>query len=239
MPRRKFTYIKLDDHLAENERLEGYSLGVSLLAEATFARALSYCHRNQTDGRITAKKWARIGNARGRRVLVECGLVRAEPGCYVVPHYLEVYPTRQRAEEISERRAKAARTRWDGVQSAEQSAEQLAMQSAPPGAVQPAYNGRYNMQGKVEERSHLQVGSLPTGGSAGAPPRGKRGTAQAPNATEICTRCGRTGHSPTNCPTGSNRPGDQTAGLAAARAALAEHGLTPPDPEPEDPEIPF
>lgn len=110
------TYIRLADDLPENPKI--VSAGES--AEILYIRALAYCSRNLTDGRVPKAIVPRLVTSTSRRrakALVENKLWEDHGAYYLIPDYLE--HQRSRSEIEAQREAKRQAGRKGGIKSGE------------------------------------------------------------------------------------------------------------------------
>jgi hypothetical protein len=160
----------MDVMFHRDDKWDGCRLGTQLVAEATFTRALSYCYEALTDGHIGASRWERIGNAIGRRTLIEREFVRVTEDGVEIPSYLEYYPSRAQIEELSKKRSEAGRRGGQAKQSAKQVAKQVA--SGPAKQVARALLNEEEVEVEKEEES-LSSPSVVTGTVVGRPGRNR------------------------------------------------------------------
>jgi hypothetical protein len=83
------TWVKLDDHFDEHEKV----VGLSEAAFRAFVEGLCYCSRNLTDGRIPAAKLKRLTRTRTAGELVDAGLWHPNGDGVRVHDYLEFQPS--------------------------------------------------------------------------------------------------------------------------------------------------
>lgn len=113
MARPNWEYIRIDVLLMEHPKVEG-------LSDKAFRALIDlwcYCGRNRSDGIVTGPRWKQVA-PRVRAELVTAGL--AEPigigGGAVMHDFLHYNRSREQIDELSEKRAdaarKAANARW-------------------------------------------------------------------------------------------------------------------------------
>jgi hypothetical protein len=178
MPRPDFTYVKIDDHLAESRKLSGKTLAEKEQCGGALAFVLGFCRRQLNDGLLTRSEWRKVVSAQGRRLLIDCRFAEEVPEGIYIRHYLDYYPSRADVEELSEKRRKAGskggRIRQLAKQVATPGAKQVAKQVATPGAKQVA-KALLNPESDTEAETDLSSvpaspaeveGGSPTGKSA-------------------------------------------------------------------------
>src|SRR5262245_52692074 len=99
MARRPF--VRLADDISADSDLDGLRQTQKCVAIGTFASVLGYCHRERTDGLVSARQWAKLGSLEGRRLLLRLGWVQANGSGYVVPNYLRWQQSRAESEAAS------------------------------------------------------------------------------------------------------------------------------------------
>lgn len=99
------TWVKLDDGFWAHPKVDG----TSLAAVGLFARSLSYCGAQLTDGSITPEAAAYMAHGKRPliRELVARGLWEELDEGYRIPDFLDFNPSREKVEE--ERRKAAER----------------------------------------------------------------------------------------------------------------------------------
>lgn len=97
------TWTKLDDGFYDNPKVEA----VGNEAAGAYARMLSYCGRQLTDGRVPDAKARYITKPSVLKRLVDHGFIERNGKGWVIPDYLEFNPSRKKVEQ--ERAAAAKR----------------------------------------------------------------------------------------------------------------------------------
>jgi hypothetical protein len=246
MPRPNFTFIKIDDHLAENRHLFDRSKADKERVCGALGMAVGYCHRQLNDGFIEQSEWQKIVTSTGRRLLVSCQFAEEVPGGVQIRHYLDYYPSRAQVQETSEKARKAAHTRWHG--DADRNADRTAVRNADRiagriGSGDAVRSADRNADRNAESESEKEFPPTPrqsalpsaSGGAPGSARSAGRASRSEPTpragdrpppARELCRRCGGD-HDTRSCPTladagdGSQATGPDVLERGAQRAREA------------------
>ena len=108
-------WIKIDDAFPDHPKIvKGGPLALALQM-----RALCYCSRHLTNGRIPSKAFDALAHGLGTRTpyswgnaMVAAGLMRRRRGGYEVNDYLKYNPSRAEVLALREQRKTAAKSRW-------------------------------------------------------------------------------------------------------------------------------
>lgn len=106
------TWAKLDDGFWVNPKV----VTAGNAAAGAFARMLSYCGNQDTDGHIPTDIARFIGTPKQLRELSEAGLIEQTPNGWLIPDYLEFNPSR--AEVEAKRKARSEAGKRGGKRSA-------------------------------------------------------------------------------------------------------------------------
>lgn len=91
---RGLTWTKLDDGFWSNPKVTQ----VGLAGAGAYARCLSYCGDQETDGKVPADIARYIGTPAVFKRLVDAGLMRRNGSGFVIPDYLDFNPSRETLE---------------------------------------------------------------------------------------------------------------------------------------------
>ncbi len=105
------SWVKLDDKFWANEKVQK----IGNEAAGAFARMLSYCGDQLTNGRVTAETARYIARPKVIDQLAEFGFIVARGEDWTIPDYLEFNPTRD--EVVAMRKARSEAGRRGGMKS--------------------------------------------------------------------------------------------------------------------------
>lgn len=249
MVRPNWNYIRVDNELPDDDKLDGLSPHDHQAVIGCLVIAWAFCDRQRTDGFINRARWSKTGTPGARRLVVSRGFAVPVDGGVQMHNYAgEDGHQRSRAEieELSAKRKKAGAA--GGHKKAENRSKALALASDPPLA-----NATHTVLAEAEAGSSDNTATLPGAGRRAAPverrPPASRAADRPPSAAEICSRCGGR-HDTGDCPVRGPAPGHQRRTNATtvparivvppevaergARAARAALGILPADDQAAD-----
>jgi hypothetical protein len=112
MPRPGWTYIRVDDQLPDDDKLDGLTISRRVQLVGSLIEAWCYANRHLTDGFISDKTWTKIGTDTGRNLMLERGFADQVPDGYLMRNYLRHQRSRADVEQISQTARRNASRRW-------------------------------------------------------------------------------------------------------------------------------
>ena len=206
MPRPNRTYVKVDDQLLDDDKLDGLPIGIKLLVVGALVDCWTTAARLRKDGFIPASRWAKVGNRASRRLMLERGFVESADGGVNVHNYLQHQRSRADIERIAEQRRKAGAS--GGHETAKRAASAAANAAAKP--QQTGQQTGSSLAIYTETEAETETGGRPAGGPRQWSPsdaltqegRTRRqpgraaarpsqpGSQQPPGPGQLCPRCG-------------------------------------------------
>lgn len=111
MPRRFFPFIKVSDRLLDDDKFDGLPLAIKFELAGALVHAWGTCHDSKKDGVLSDERFAMIGTARTRRLMLDRKFAVEVPGGVEMRHYLDYHPSQDKQQEISEARRRARGSR--------------------------------------------------------------------------------------------------------------------------------